>query len=204
VLLNTLAVEPCSREETDSGSATFVNQKLLEVPNDVAALDRIPEKNVSVANFVSRGRTSILEECVHWVFFFAIDVDFSEDVHIWAWLPIATWANILESVQNFIVASWFLHVELIRRERQKLNSWVSCHQRVEIFVLLGVTAESSDIDDEEDLAAVLGQIVAFTGEGLDFVAVDVRFNFVASSEPVLSVIAHGAKRAHTQGTENNQ
>ena len=57
-----------------------------------------------------------LDKFIDWVVVFSIGLKFSVDVQVLMWLPSISWADIHNTVHQFVVFSWFLQVELVAWE----------------------------------------------------------------------------------------
>jgi len=63
--------------------SSVVNKKLLEIPPDVVAVERLVVVLLGVAELLSRGVTTILEEGVDGVLILAVDICLGKHIKVW-------------------------------------------------------------------------------------------------------------------------
>jgi len=80
--LNSPAKVPSVRVKAVAWDATLIDEELLEVPNDVARIDRVPEYPSGVTNAKNGRRARFLQVREQWIFLISIDVQLAINLQI--------------------------------------------------------------------------------------------------------------------------
>lgn len=149
-----------------------VDEKLLEVPAYVVCFD------VTVVETMFRREMHIdrwavaLEKGEERVFVRSIDVNFFRQFKVW--FESAAWSNILETVDDLCaVFTWLLQSKLVAGNSEDAEILEAVLECIHCEVLVRGASERRDVDEEDDIAAVLGPVDRLLAVNiLDLVVVD--------------------------------
>lgn len=141
----------------DNGTAARIDEKLLEVPADVVSAEIVVIQTVFLGKGSRRRRTICLEEGVERMFIGAVDFNFLSQFEVW--FEAAARANVLETVKDFSpIVARLLQAELVAGHSEDAEVLELSLQCIHCGVLEGGASERGHVDDEDDIAAVLGPV----------------------------------------------